>query len=90
MPLNKETKPNLNASQIFKLVKNFEAHGTSEDHRATGSIKEECACIINNLTHHICGNGVYLVISVDMRPYFTGIALHIISSTNTTQNFTIA
>ena len=33
---------------------------------------------------------MYLVISVDTRPYFTGIALHIISSTNTTQNFTIA
>ena len=33
---------------------------------------------------------MYLVISVDMRPYFTGIALYIISSTNTTQNFTIA
>ena len=31
-----------------------------------------------------------LVISVDMRPYFTGIALYIISSTNTTQTFTIA
>ena len=31
-----------------------------------------------------------LVLLVDMCPYFTGIALHIISSTNTTQNFTIA
>ena len=30
-----------------------------------------------------------LVISVDMHPYFTGIAPNIISSTNTTQNFTI-
>ena len=26
-----------NRSQIFKLVKNFEAHGTCEDHRAMGS-----------------------------------------------------
>ena len=33
---------------------------------------------------------MYFVISVVMRPYFTGIALHIISSANTTQNFTIA
>ena len=31
-----------------------------------------------------------LVISVDVCPYFTGIAANIISSTNTTQNFTIA
>ena len=33
---------------------------------------------------------VILVISVDVRPYFTGIALWIIPTTNTTQNFTIA
>ena len=31
-----------------------------------------------------------LVISVDMHPYFTGIAPNIIFSTNTIQNFTIA
>ena len=31
-----------------------------------------------------------LVVSVDMHSYFTGIAPNIISSTNTTQNFTIA
>ena len=37
-----------------------------------------------------CGGGMYLVISVDKHPYFTGIALNIISSTNTTQNFKIA
>ena len=37
----------------------------------------------------MCG-GMYLVISVEKRPYFTGIALNIISSSNTTQNFTIA
>ena len=40
--------------------------------------------------HWLCGGGMYLVILVDMRPYFTGIALNIISTTNTTQNFTIA
>ena len=42
----------------------------------------------------ICVNlwGLYviLVISVDVRLYSTGIALYIISTTNTTQNFTIA
>ena len=31
-----------------------------------------------------------LVISVEMQSYFMGIALYIISTTNTTQNFTIA
>ena len=31
---------------------------------------------------------MYLVILVDKRLYFTGITLYIISSTNTTQNFT--
>ena len=30
-----------------------------------------------------------LIISVDVHPHFTGIAPNIISSTNTTQNFTI-
>ena len=45
-------------------------------HRSEGHQFVEVVCI--------------LVISVDMRPYFAGIALYIISSTNTTQNFTIA
>ena len=34
--------------------------------------------------------GCNWIISVDVRPYFTGISLNIISTTNTTQNFTIA
>ena len=38
----------------------------------------------------IVGVVCYLVISVDVRPYFTGIAPNIISSTNAAQNFTIA
>ena len=45
--INFDTFPKI---QIFKLVKNFEAHGSYEDHRATGSslsghliIQEECA-----------------------------------------------
>ena len=36
------------------------------------------------------GEYVILVISVDLHSYFTGIALLIIPTTNTTQNFTIA
>ena len=47
---------------------------------------------LSQIEHHqrYCRGGMYLFISVDMCPYFTGIALNIISSTNTTQNFTIA
>ena len=40
--------------------------------------------------HGICGGCMSLVISVDVRPYFMGIAHWIIPTTNTTQNFTIA
>ena len=36
------------------------------------------------------GGVLFLVISVDVRSYFTGIALLIIPTTNTTQNFTNA
>ena len=39
---------------------------------------------------NICGGDMYLVISEDKLPHFTGIALYIISSTNTTENFKIA
>ena len=35
-----------NRSQIFKLVKNFEAHGTGEDYRATD-------CLKNHHHHHV-------------------------------------
>ena len=48
------------------------------------------ACVDPMYISLYCRGGMYLVISVDIRPYFTGIALNIISSTNTTQNFTIA
>ena len=42
-----------------------------------------CMCVLWGLY-------VILVISVDVQSYFTGIALLIIPTTNTTQNFTIA
>ena len=40
--------------------------------------------------HQFVGVVCIFVISIDVRPYFTDIAPYIISSTNTTQNFTIA
>ena len=53
-------------------------------------LKKFCTGCKNIDDHARCRGGMYLVISVDMRPYFTSIALNIISTTNTTQNFTIA
>ena len=56
--LNFNTFPN--KSQIFKLVKNFEVHGTYEDHSAISSSpsgppisQEEYARVINNFTRRI-------------------------------------
>ena len=50
----------LNRSQIFKLVKNFEAHGTWEVLKTTSSsafkspiTQEKCACFINNFASFI-------------------------------------
>ena len=47
-------------SSIFKLVKNFEALGTSKNHRAMVSLlsgpsitQEECVYVINNFACHI-------------------------------------
>ena len=49
-----------NRSQIFKLVKNSEAHGSCEDHGAMISspcgpliTQKECACVINNFERRI-------------------------------------
>ena len=54
---NFNTFPNKN--QIFKLIKNFEVHGTCEDRKAMGSspfgpplTQEECTYVINNFARH--------------------------------------
>ena len=46
--------------------------------------------LVRKIHETLWGLYVILVISVDVHSYFTGIALLIIPTTNTTQNFTIA